>query len=67
MRKPELRITENTDGIPTRGICSSCPAIVFSTSPYLGTEADNRTALELQFTAHFNQVHLLEDDSQDGF
>ena len=45
MSKPVLRIIENFDGIPTRGVCSACSAIVFSTSPFLGTKADNQTAL----------------------
>ena len=62
MRKSELRITEDVGGIPTKGACSSCPNVVF-TSPYLGSKADNQAALDLLFAIHFNQVHLHEDAS----
>jgi len=64
MKRSELRITENVNGIPTRGVCSSCPSVVFSTSPFLGSKADNQAALDLLFAAHFNQVHRHEDARQ---
>jgi len=47
MRKPKLRITENIGGIPTKGTCSSCQGVVFSTSAFLGSKADNQAALDL--------------------
>jgi hypothetical protein len=63
-KKAELRITENVGGIPIKATCSSCPSVVFSTSPFLGSKADNQAALDLLFAAHFSQVHRHEENSQ---
>lgn len=62
-RKPELRITESVDEIPTQGICSFCPNIQFSTGTVIGTAADNQAALELLFASHFADVHLRHNGS----
>jgi hypothetical protein len=63
-RRAELQIIEDIRGIPTKGVCSFCPSVVFNTSPFLGSKADNQAALDLLFAAHFNQVHRHEDARQ---
>jgi hypothetical protein len=64
MRKSELRITEYVGGIPTKGTCSSCPSVVFSTRAFLGSKADNQAALDLLFAAHFNEEHRHEGSAR---
>jgi hypothetical protein len=59
MRKPELRIVETIDGIPTQGTCSSCRDVIFSAAA-VGTMSDNQFVLEQLFSEHFRKVHLHE-------
>ena len=64
MKKPELRITEIEQGIVIKGTCSSCMSVVFKADPTMESAADNLAALDLQFLAHFQKVHVREDASQ---
>ena len=65
MKKPELHIRENLDGVPMKGECTVCPfpEVFFSVSERRTYDAD-KAELDRQFFEHFKQVHLREDASQ---
>lgn len=64
MKKPEMRILEEIDGIPVAATCSACEGVTFHTGSAIGKREDHRQALIDLFTLHFEHVHMHEDASQ---
>jgi hypothetical protein len=62
MKKPHLVITEEINGAPVQGRCSSCPDIKpFDPGAAILSVQQHRTSLELQFREHFRTVHEREN------
>jgi hypothetical protein len=64
MKKPHLVILGETGGIPTKGGCSSCKDVLFTTGADAGAVQEHQGKLEKLFREHFRKVHMREDASQ---
>jgi hypothetical protein len=64
MMQPHLVIIGETGGILTKGRCSSCKDVLFTTGAIPGTAREHRSKLGKLFRDHFRNVHMRKDASQ---
>jgi len=64
MKNPHLVIIGETGGILTKGGCSSCKNVLFTTGGEVGTARKHRSNLQKLFRDHFRKVHMHEDARQ---
>jgi hypothetical protein len=64
LNKPHLVILVEVGRIPTRGGCSACKDVLFTTGHDIGTAQEQHSKLESLFREHFRKVHMHEDASQ---
>jgi hypothetical protein len=58
MEKPELKIAETVNGVPTYAICSVCgPAIKFHPGSWLRSPEDAWRRIDEEFRKHLKKYH----------
>lgn len=63
MMEPHLVFIGEPGGIPTKGRCSACGDVLFTTGVDIGSDQERVSSLEKQFRDHVRKIHLRKDAS----
>jgi len=58
MKKPHLVIFVEMGGVPTKGGCSACKGLLFTTGADAGAAQEHHSKLEKLFRDHFRKIHM---------
>ncbi len=64
MDEPHLVFIGEVGSTPTKGRCSVCGDVLFTTGMDIGSAQEHVSSLEKQFRDHVRKIHMREDAGQ---